>query len=76
MNTRVRENALFRLHLRLQIIKCLQQHLLGTRPKSVRIPADLNQVVTASPAPEPASLAIVGTALFGFGLIRRRRQRP
>ena len=30
---------------------------------------------TSSPVPEPATLALVGTALFGFGAVARRRRR-
>jgi hypothetical protein len=35
---------------------------------------DLNLVASTSSVPEPASLAIFGTALAGFGLMRRRRK--
>ncbi len=31
---------------------------------------------TTKPAPEPASMALFGTSLLGFGLIRRRKHQP
>jgi len=46
--------------------------IVSTGPGNVNLTIDLNTAVKA-PIPEPATLALVGTALLGIGLFRRRR---
>jgi hypothetical protein len=45
----------------------------GTFPSNLGVQA-MSEAAVATP--EPASLAILGSALLGFGVIRRRRNRP
>jgi hypothetical protein len=45
----------------------------GTQFFSLEEPASLS--LSATPAPEPATLATLGAGLVGFGLLRRRRRR-
>jgi len=41
----------------------------------VESPLSIDSSFLASPAPEPASLVLFGSAFAGFGLVRRRKRR-